>query len=243
MDIAQFQEKLTELCKVGEKNNRTLTAAQIGECFSGMELDAGQMKKILQYLNVKGISIEGIPQEETEDKPEEVKIPLTAEEKAYLKEYMKEAEAAAQGDDTPSEELFRRLAENKAAARDALVRRYMPAAAQIAVELNCEELFIADLIQEAGMSLLMALEEEEPTQKDEQWLLGKVRSGVRSAAAEQSRRRTQDDSLVDRVEKLDAAMKELSDEDEEMKFSVDELAVILDMDVDEIRDVLRLTGE
>ena len=243
MDIAQFQEKLTELCKTGEKNNKTLTAAQIGECFSGMDLDGLQMKKILQYLNIKGISIEGIPQGEIEDKPEEVQIPLTAEEKAYLKEYMREAEAAADSDDTPSEELFQRLKTDKAAARDALVRRYMPAAAKIAAELNCEELFIADLIQEAGMSLLMALDEDEPVEKDEKWLLGKIRSGVRSVVEEQSRQRTHDDSLVDRVEKLDAAMKELSDEDEEMKFSVEELSVILDMDVDEIRDVLRLTGE
>ena len=33
------------------------------------------------------------------------------------------------------------------------------------------------------------------------------------------------------------------DEDEKSKFSVEELAIILDMDVEEIRDVLRLTGD
>ena len=34
-----------------------------------------------------------------------------------------------------------------------------------------------------------------------------------------------------------------SDDDDTTKFTIDELAVILDMNVDEIRDVLRLTGD
>ena len=39
------------------------------------------------------------------------------------------------------------------------------------------------------------------------------------------------------------AVKELTDDDDATKFTIDELAVILDMNVDEIRDVLRLTGD
>ena len=38
-------------------------------------------------------------------------------------------------------------------------------------------------------------------------------------------------------------MKELTDDDGETRFTLDELAVILDMKTDEIRDVLRLTGD
>ena len=46
------------------------------------------------------------------------------------------------------------------------------------------------------------------------------------------------------MEKLESAVRELSDdEDEEIKFSINELAIILDMEVDEIRDILRLTGD
>lgn len=49
--------------------------------------------------------------------------------------------------------------------------------------------------------------------------------------------------LVSKVENLEAAVKELTDDDDATKFTIDELAVILDMNVDEIRDVLRLTGD
>ncbi len=38
-------------------------------------------------------------------------------------------------------------------------------------------------------------------------------------------------------------MKDLTDDDGENRFTIDELAVILDMNVDEIRDILRLTGD
>lgn len=53
--------------------------------------------------------------------------------------------------------------------------------------MNCEEIFIADLIQEANISLLMALGEEEPEEKDEKWLLDV--SGVESAMLSRSRHR------------------------------------------------------
>ena len=38
-------------------------------------------------------------------------------------------------------------------------------------------------------------------------------------------------------------MKDLTDDDGENRCTIDELAVILDMNVDEIRDILRLTGD
>ena len=55
---------------------------------------------------------------------------------------------------------------------------------------------------------------------------------------------------IEETPKKEGFLKKLSrilfgedDEDEKSKFSVEELAIILDMDVEEIRDVLRLTGD
>ena len=90
----------------------------------------------------------------------------------------------------------------------------------------------------------MALDEEND-HKDEKWLLGRIRAGILRAIEEQTQKKFEDDYLVAKVEKLEAAVRELTedDEDEKSKFSVEELAIILDMDVEEIRDVLRLTGD
>ena len=48
--------------------------------------------------------------------------------------------------------------------------------------------------------------------------------------------------MVEKVRKLEAAIREISDDDNQ-KFSIEELSAYLDMDEDEIRAVLNLTGE
>lgn len=248
MDVKKFQDKLTEICDLGAENGNVLKPQQVKECFEGMELEQSQLLKILQYLKLKGITIEGVevqPQkmEETQE-PEVTKVALTPEEEEYLKEYLKELDENPAIERT-AEELFALLSEGDAMAQAQLSQLYLVQAAHMAAEMNCEEIYLADLIQEANVSLLMALGEEEPQQKDEEWLLGRIRAGIRGAIEEQTQRKFQDDYLVAKVEKLEAAVKELTDddEDEKNKFSIEELAVILDMDVEEIRDVLRLTGD
>ena len=245
MDIQKFQQKLTEACELGEKNGKVLKPAQIKECFGELDLDKSQLIKILQYLKLKGITIEGAevlaaaPQEEHEEESaqSEEKVPLTPEEEVYLKEYLEGLEEQEQGTRS-AEELFALLSQGDAMAQAELSQKYLRAAAEMAVEMNCEEIFIADLIQ-------MALGEEGAARKDENWLLGRIRAGIRNAIEEQTQRKFEDDYLVAKVEKLESAVRELTegDDDESAKFSIEELAIILDMDVEEIRDVLRLTGD
>lgn len=252
MDIQKFQEKLAEICELGEKSGKILKPQQIKECFGEMDLDKSQLIKILQYLKLKGITIEGAEvalhtsgeEQETEPEEQEQKVPLTPEEEEYLKEYLEGLEEQEQGERS-AEELFELLSKGDTLAQAELSQKYLHAAAEMAVEMNCEEIFIADLIQEANISLLMALGEEEPEEKDEKWLLGRIRCGIRHAIEEQTQRKFEDDYLVAKVEKLEAAVRELTEdeEDESSKFSVEELAIILDMDEEEIRDVLRLTGD
>lgn len=254
MDVQEFQLKLAELCKMAEENDKVLTGAQVRELFTGIELDKGQLLKIMQYLKMQGIAIEGleIPPEESDSKdsggmeevPERKAVPLSPEEQAYLKDYR-----AGLGDASrlgkSAEELFRELSEGIEEARMALTELYLPVAADLSVEMNCEEIFLADLIQEANLSLLDALSQPEPEHKNDAWLRQEIRRGIAQVIEEQTERKIQDDSLVARVEKLDHAIRELSEDEEdgEAKFSVNELAIILDMDVEEMKDVLRLTGD
>ena len=59
---------------------------------------------------------------------------------------------------------------------------------------------------------------------------------------EQTEQKLRDDSMVEKVRKLEAAIRELSDDDDQ-KFTIEELSAYLDMDEEEIRAVLSLTGE
>ena len=59
MDVVQFQEKLREICDLGKQNGNMLTHEQIREHFASTDLETSQMVKVLQYLKLQGISIEG----------------------------------------------------------------------------------------------------------------------------------------------------------------------------------------
>ena len=101
---------------------------------------------------------------------------------------------------------------------------------------------VGDLIQEGNMSLLLALAEEIPEEGKADWMEERLLAGMESWVKEQTEQKYRDESMVEKVRKLEAAIRELSD-DEEQKFSVEELAAYLDMDEEEIRAVLRLTSE
>lgn len=256
MDIKLFQQKLNEICEIAEENGKQLSQQQIREHFDESDLNTSQLVKILQYLKLKGITIGGADEaasaaaaanDTSSESAGEEELPgtravLTAEEQAYLNDYME----SFSPDGLDSEDLaslFHAFAKGDTAAEGALTQFYMAQAAQMAAELNCEEIYLADLIQEANLALLAALRESEPQEKDDSWMRGRIRSGILHAIEEQTQQKFRDDYLVSKVENLESAVKELTDDDDTTKFTIDELAVILDMNVDEIRDVLRLTGD
>ena len=245
MDVIQFQEKLRNICELGKQNGNMLTHEQIREHFASTDLETSQMLKVLQYLKLQGIMIEGdtAPVEteevgETEPESKGTSTPLTSEEEAYLE--------VSNGKEVSPEmlhTLFENLADGDAIAEAALTSIYLPVAANMAADMNCTEIQLADLIQEANVVLLTALSDPETERKDDAWLRLQLRKGIIAAIEEQTQKKFQDDCLVAKVEKLETAVKELTDDDGENRFTIDELAVILDMNVDEIRDILRLTGD
>ena len=251
MDVIQFQEKLREICELGKQNRNMLTHEQIREHFASTDLETSQMLKVLQYLKLQGIMIEGdtAPVEteevgETEPESKGTSTPLTSEEEAYLKDYLAEVSNGKEVSPEMLHTLFENLADGDAIAEAALTSIYLPVAANMAADMNCTEIQLADLIQEANVSLMQALGGAGEELRDEAWILGELRKGIQAVLDEQSQQKFADDSLVAKVEKLENAVRDLSDdEDGKCEFSVAELAVILDMDVEEIRNTLRLTGD
>ena len=242
MNVQEFQNKLKEVQELAKEHDNTLKAAEIRQVFDGCDLDKSQLLGVLKYLTSQGILIEGLETAgEDAKEPERKKIPLTAEEEAYLKGYLEELPELPE---INKEVLFTDLSEGQQDAMQTLTSYYMKTAADLAVEMNIEEIQLADLIQEANLCLIQALGNAGEEIRDEQWLLGELRKGIQLVLEEQTQRKFEDDSLVARVEKLERDVRDLNDgEDEKNAFTIDELAIILDMKVDEIRDILRLTGD
>ena len=242
MNVQEFQNKLKEVQEIAKQHENTLKAAEIRQVFEECDLDKSQLLGVLKYLTSQGILIEGLEMAgEKAKEPERKKIPLTAEEETYLKGYLEELPDVSE---INKEALFEALAAGDQGALQTLTSYYMKTAADMAVEMNIEEMQLADLIQEANLCLIQALGNTGGECRDEQWLLDEMRRGIQLVLEEQTQRKFEDDSLVARVEKLEKDVRDLNDgEDEKNAFTIDELAIILDMKVDEIRDILRLTGD
>ena len=236
MNVQEFQNKLKEIQTIAKANGNSLTTIQIRDTFAGMELDKTQLLGVLKYLTSQGIQIEGMEDTATEEtkEPERKKIPLTSEEETYFKNYLEELPELS----IDTAQAFAALANGDQDALQSLASYYMKETAKMAADMNAEEIFLANL------ALIQALGSAGNEVRDEKWLMNEVRKGIIAVLEEQTQRKFADDSLVARVEKLESAVRELNDdEDDKNAFSIDELAIILDMKVDEIRDVLRLTGD
>ena len=136
--------------------------------------------------------------------------------------------------------------------QERLAQLYLKEILQYARKLWRQGIYIGDLIQEGNMSLLLALAEEMPEEGKADWMEECLLAGMENWVKEETEGLISPQMkanpeqvmsiLVEKVRKLEAAIRELSD-DEEQKFSVEELAAYLDMDEEEIRAVLRLTSE
>lgn len=272
MDVEIFQKKLVELRALAAGNGNCLNGEQVKHFFSGLDLNKEQLLHIFKYLKIQGITIEGISFEQENDASKNYEAQADAEsiessdaengdgqaadeipalsetESAYLQEYLDSLEMA-EFDIVKAEQLFDELekasTENADTIKGELTKLYLPVAAQIAAFLWKPELFLADLIQEANVYLLIALGSKEAQRKNDTWLRSEIRSGLKLFIEEQKQQNFEDECLVARVQNLESAVKDLSEgeDGEESKFSVNELAIILDMEVEEIEDVLRLTGD
>lgn len=270
MDIKIFQEKLEQILAQAREQDKTLSGQDIREVF-GEELSASQMQSLLEYLRLQGIRLDvtqslagdgrmfeaaaektaggqgqgAAGQQEScgEKADAPVADPLSSEEEEYLRDY--EASLAGIPAETESEResLWVRYDSGDGTASARLTELYLPETVKIARELHREEYFIGDLIQEGNMCLIAALEQGRPeNMPGHQWLTDVIRQGIGRWIAEQREQKYQDESLVEQVRKLEAAIRELSD-DEQRDYSVAELSAFLDMDEEEIRSVLSLTGD
>lgn len=250
MNIQEFQDKLKEIQTLAMQNGKQVQAELVEKFFGEDGMDRDKLQKVYDFLEIQGIAVHGYEKEKRqagnqgeihreEDTQTAVQqIPLTQEEEEYLEEYL-ETFGDTEGYDRA--QLFQELRQG-ADVKEHILKSYQKEVVQIARELHSGEVFFGDLLQEGNMGLLMALERAAEQEEIHTWLVNEIRSTIRLFLEEQNQQKKEDDILVEKVRNLEARVKELT-EDEDVKYSLEELAVFLDMDVEEMESVLRLTGD
>ena len=252
MDMREFQEKLEQLMELAAKQEKNLNNEQILEVFGLNQLSPQQLQSLYEYLRIQGIRIQGAdlapmdigkaldPQEEQEE--EKKPVILEAEDEQCLKEYEEMLRQFPTEKEGERHGLLMQAMTAPTGVQARLAQLYLKESLQYARALWRQGIYIEDLIQEGNMSLLLALGEEIPEDNAVNWMEKRLLAGMEAWVKEQTEQKYQDECMVEQVRKLEAAIRELSD-DEEQKFSVEELAAYLDMDEEEIRAVLSLTSE
>lgn len=245
MDVKTFQKKLEKIVAFGKAQGNEISLEQIRNLMGEDQLEDAQIGKIAAYLKTLNILCKDA-EENGERVPEAEPVPeadpLSVEEKQYLKEYqetLKEVTPAKEGEVLG---LYRDMEAGNRQAAARLAELFLPQVIRICQELHRRDYFLGDMIQEGNMALMAALQEWSPEGEPGAWLEEQIRRGLSRSIKEKEQQAFEDEVLVEKVQRLEKTVRELS-EDGERKFSLNELAVILDMDVEEIRDVLRLTGD
>lgn len=167
---------------------------------------------------------------------------LTPEEAEYLEEYENTLKNIPPEKPGEREVLFQKALKKDEAAKKRLAELYMAEVVNTARELRHEEIFIGDMIAEGNIGLLTAMETLHEAEDFHAFLCGEIRNAILFMVEQQTDQKQSDNILVEKVRDLETKIKELL-EDDDAKYSVEELAAFLDMEVDEIQAVLRLTGE
>ncbi|MGN0354340.1 MAG: RNA polymerase sigma factor region1.1 domain-containing protein [Muricoprocola sp.] len=241
MDIQTFQKKLTEVCLLAKEHEQVLTSEQVQNSFADMNLDQAQFQEIYKYLKTQGIRVSGAEFEENVSSQQISEEEKKAQNEAKGSGHLKDIENPCL---TDKDRTYLQSYEESLKENEANLSHYMFEAARMTAELYRDGMSLPDLIQEANVALLMILAEEGTQQRSSEDLLQALKKGIKDAVNQQDEQNFGDDYLVSKVQRLDSVLKELTDGEEgELKFSVEELAIMLDMDIDEMKDVIRLTGD
>ena len=112
----------------------------------------------------------------------------------------------------------------------------------IAKEMYASEVFLGDLIQEGNLGLVLGVEMITDVETAHEVIVSQIKQAMSLLLEEQKELSGRDKKMVEKVEMLDEAIKSLTEE-LGRKISIDELAIHLGLEVEEIEDILKLTGD
>ena len=234
-DKMSFQQKLADIMQMARENGMCMTAEEAERFFYFFWLTREQMEQAMAeldsqlavqgYVRKPGTVREAGDREEDPGAEEAVTGGMSGEEKEYLEEYL------------------RQLRELQAAAGEgAELAAWLRLVAEEAVKLHQPEVFIGGLIQEGSAALVEVLGRHAAGAGERELVMADVRAAMKALLASQAEMERRDRRMVDQVARLDEAIRQMTDE-LGRKVDVQEVAARLELTEEQVRDILKLTGE
>lgn len=228
-----FREMLTEIKKAADAAGNVITKDEIRSLLKGLPLEEEHFEMVYKYLDSQKIHV--VESKEVLQEAPERSLSLYLEELSELSDEASEDE----------QELLRRAMLGDENARSALIESYLPLICEMAGEYSGSEIPAEDLIQEGNLGLLMAMNKlakfDNPA-AGRAHLLNSINQAMEQAIEMSRESKQMDEGIVSRVNHLKEAADNL-ERDLGHKVSAEELSAYLEMPLEEIRDVLRMSGD
>ncbi|MBQ8558696.1 MAG: hypothetical protein IJ439_01735 [Tyzzerella sp.] len=236
----EFLEKLNGLLKMAQAQGSQITIDEVKAYFSEDALTEEQMELVFDYLLTQKVAVKGYVKINSTEKEEE----FSEEEKAYLKEYETDLGAFREISEEERREMYGQAATGNEAAKQKLIESYLREVVKIAKEMHKPEVFLGDLIQEGNLGLVLGVEilSAVDASTAHEIITQQIRQSIQLLLEEQAELTSRDKKMVEKVQALDESIQALTEE-LGRKVTIDELAIYMGMEIEEIEDILKLTGE
>ena len=254
---AKLQEKLQELLALAKKKKNSLEYQEISEFFKDMELDADEFEKILDFLETNNIDVLRIMDDDDidddiilddEDEVEVEKIDLSVPDgvsiedpvRMYLKEIGKVPLLSAEEEI----ELAKRMELGDQEAKKRLAEANLRLVVSIAKRYVGRGMLFLDLIQEANLGLIKAVEKFDYRKgyKFSTYATWWIRQAITRAIADQARTIRIPVHMVETINKLIRVSRQLLQE-LGREPTPEEIAAEMNMPVDRVREILKISQE
>lgn len=232
-----FREMLTEIKKAADASGNVITRARVRELLADLPLEEEHFQLVFDYLTQQNIRVVD-SEEEAEECPED-------EAQRSLSLYVNELIRLEQEMPEDEQQLMGRVMAGDEAARDQLIQQYLSVICAKAEEYKDCCLPTEDLIQEGNLGLLLAmssLQDYDSPAACRAHIFNSITSAMEKAVEESRKTQEMAQGVVSRVNHLHEAVKNL-ESDLGHKVSPEELSAYLEMPLEEIQDILRMSGD
>lgn len=249
-----FREMLSELKAYADTKNNVLSKEEIKEFFKNAHLADEQYEFIYEYLGSQKIAVEGYQKAASEAEEATVKgdqaetsLQDSQEEDTFLNMYLEDLAASEIKELTEEEELalFNQAAGGDAMAKSRLIEQNLKRVYDLVMEYNNTQLPKSDLIQEGNVGLILvmdALKQQKTLSDYQEYMKKEILQVLDDAEQEQKDFKHDDQQIVEQVNYLNEAIKNL-EVDLERKVSLEELSAYIEMPAEEIEGILKMAGD
>ena len=264
MNMGKFSEKLVELLELAKKKKNVLEYQEINDFFKDQPLDVEQMEKVFDFLEASGVDVLRITENigddiildddleidglEDEEEVELDKIDLSVPEGVSIEDpvrmYLKEIGKVNLLTADEETELAKRMELGDEAAKKRLAEANLRLVVSIAKRYVGRGMLFLDLIQEGNLGLIKAVEKFDYRKgyKFSTYATWWIRQAITRAIADQARTIRIPVHMVETINKLIRVSRQLLQE-LGREPSPEEIAEEMDMSVDRVREILKISQE